>query len=128
MGILTPEERERVEINPLIAICYDYILPITSELMLATHGDSITLITSDGVAICTHDSIELASYIDKRVNEGIGEGINEDYYTLYRVYIEDYLIIRDKGLYGLINLDGSIAIPAKYRHLEFEGIDSISIW
>ena len=35
--MLTAEERKNFEINPIIEFCYDFILPISDDRVLATH-------------------------------------------------------------------------------------------
>lgn len=125
--MLTPEEIKAFEINPVIQFCYDYILPISKDRILATHGLEISLITADGDMICTHESIEVPFYTsfdedtleyDENTNEYIGKTI----------YIEDILVYRENGRYGLMDYNGDIITEAKYVVLKFEDADTIQAY
>lgn len=125
--MLTPEEIKAFEINPVIQFCYDYILPISKDRILATHGLEISLITADGDMICTHESIEVPFYTsfdedtleyDENTNEYIGKTI----------YIEDILVYRENGRYGLMDYNGDIITEAKYVVLKFEDAETIQAY
>lgn len=125
--MLTPEEIKAFKINPVIQFCYDYILPISKDRILATHGLEISLITADGDMICTHESIEVPFYTsfdddtleyDENTNEYIGKTI----------YIEDILVYRENGRYGLMDYNGDIITEAKYVVLKFEDADTIQAY
>lgn len=104
------------DIDPIIQLCYDYILPITSDRLLATHGNSISLIDIAGEIICTYDSIELPSYLEKHI---VDEDTPDEYFDIEKKYIRNYLIIRQEGLYGIINLDGGIIVEPKHDTIKF---------
>lgn len=128
-SMLTDKERAEFEMDPLIKLCFDYIYPITQDRVLATHGGSISLIDKQGIMLATHDSIELGYYDFDPPEEDVS--FDEDGNPLaqksVRTYIDDILIIRDDGLYGLMDLDGEILVEPCYDRLEFAGPDEIIV-
>lgn len=55
--MLTSEESEKLKISDVIYLCYDLLVPISSNRILATHGENISLIDTEGEMICTYDMI-----------------------------------------------------------------------
>lgn len=118
--MLTKQEIAAFDIDPVIRFCYDYILPISEDRVLATHGGQISLITKDGEMLCTYDSIEVPTYhSDKLRVDTNGDYVAED------VFVDDYLLIRENGLWGIIDYDGDIILSPVHNKLGFTGPDSI---
>lgn len=128
--MLTPEEIKAFEINPVIQFCYDYILPISKDRILATHGLEISLITADGDMLCTHESIEVPFYTLFNDDDTLeyDENTHEYIYVGKTVYIEDILIYREDGRYGLMDYNGEVITEAKYAVLKFEDANTIQAY
>ena len=114
--MLTREEIARFEIDPAVRFCFDYILPISDNRVLATLGDEISLITKDGDMICTYDSIEVPTY-DSDTESVYSESENCEVAKVE--YIDDILLILQDGLWGLIDYDGNVIADPIYRLLRF---------
>ena len=114
--MLTREEIARFEIDPAVRFCFDYILPISDNRVLATLGDEISLITKDGDMICTYDSIEVPTY-DSDTELVYSESENCEVAKVE--YIDDILLILQDGLWGLIDYDGNVIADPIYRLLRF---------
>ena len=123
--MLTREERENFDIDIAIQFCYDYIFPITPNRVLATHGDEISLITKDGEMICTYDSIQVPTYNSP---ENVIPGDEGTYQQSLANYVDDYLLILQDGMWGLIDYDGEIVLDPKYKILRFVEQDRIEIF
>ena len=123
--MLTKEQRDNFDIDPVIKFCYDYILPITDDRVLATHGAEISLITKSGDMVCTYDSIQVPTYNDPDNCE-----FNPDYNCdeSGRAYVDDFLLIIQDGMYGLIDYDGNIVIDPKYSVLRFVSQDKMELF
>lgn len=117
--MLTKEEMEAFEIDPVIRFCYDYILPISDNRVLATHGEQISLITKDGEMLCTYDSIEVPTYHSDKLSMVDGDFVAED------IFVDEYLLIKENELWGLINYDGDVIISPVHNKLGFNGPNSI---
>ena len=122
--MLSNEERKNIVIDPIIEFCYDYILPISQDRILATHGGEISLITIDGNMICSYESIEVPEY---NSNDDVTFNEKDNCYEAKRVFIDDLLIYRDNGLYGIIDYDGNIVVEAKYKGLRFNDENALEI-
>lgn len=114
--MLSKDEIKNFQIDPAIKFCYDYILPISQDRVLATHGEEISMITSDGTWICTFDSIQVPTYPD--IENPYWDDKEKSYMT-NDIYIDNFLIIIQDGLYGIIDYDGEIVVPAVYNKIEF---------
>jgi len=113
--MLTREESEKLKISDVIYLCYDLLVPISSNRILATHGENISLIDTEGEMICTYDMImvptkEDTSYILDTEDNG---------FETTALYVDDYLIIMQNGKQGLIDYDGNILIDAIYGEIKF---------
>lgn len=116
--MLTKKEIEKFEMDAAVRFCFDYILPISDNRVLATHGDEISLITKDGEMICTYDSIQVPTYNSSSDFESMDDSVAM---KAKPVEVDDYLIIIQDGLYGLIDYDGEIILDPKYSVLRFVG-------
>lgn len=112
--MLTKEERASIEVDGRICLCYDFIFPISRDRILATHGGSISLISFDGIIICTHDSIYVPTY---PINTTHDE--KDDVDVAEYEYIDDILIFVDDGKKGVIDYDGEVILEAKYSDITF---------
>lgn len=113
--MLTREEIEKFDIDPAIRFCFDYILPISDDRVLATLGQEISLITKSGDMICTYDSIQIPMYYSSEFEQD-SESLA---YVSKDLPVDDYLIIIDNNLYGLIDYDGNIVLEPEYSILRF---------
>ena len=122
--MLTPKEISEFEIDPVIKFCYDFILPISDDRVLATHGAEISLITKAGDLICTYDSIEVPFYDDRE-----DTFYSEDSKSLVsrKKYIEDMLLFKDGEFWGLLDYDGEILADAHYTSIKFVGENEIVV-
>lgn len=113
--MISKEERERLRdtIDPRIQLCYDYILIISEDRMLATYGGNISLVTFDAELIFTADSIYIPEYPSGTKIDS--DGNLEATYD----FIDDYLIYVDNGKKGLIDYDGGIILQANYTNITF---------
>ena len=112
--MLSREERESLDIDSKIYLCYDYIFAISKDRVLATHGASISLIKLSGEIICTHDSIYAPTYPSStHFNED--EQVEEAEYS----FLDDILIFVDDGKKGMMNYDGKIILEAIYSDITF---------
>lgn len=109
------------DIDPMIRFCYDFVLHISENRILATHGGVISLLDNTGYMICTYDSIELAmyefpeeTYIDE---DGIEVGITK--------YVENRLLILEDDSWGIMDFDGNVLLEPSYKKISF--IDSVNI-
>ena len=121
--MISKEESEKLEISGVIYLCYDLLVPISSDRILATHGNNISLINTNGEMLCTYDmitvpTIEDSSYIIDDINNG---------FETNALYIDEYLIIIHCGKYGLIDYDGNIVIEALYSNIKFNNEGSIEV-
>lgn len=125
--LLTDEERKNFEIDPMIKFCFDYILPITKDRLLATHGGSISLADKQGNLIVTFDSIELIHYdVDPPDAEItiLSNGEIQAPRSLVE-YVDDLLKIKQDGLWGLIDMDGNVLLEPMYNELIFTGPNTV---
>lgn len=125
--LLTDEERKNFEIDPMIKFCFDYILPITKDRLLATHGGSISLADKQGNLIVTFDSIELIHYDVDPPDAEITILPNGEIQAPRSLieYVDDLLKIRQDGLWGLIDMDGNILLEPMYNELIFTGPNTV---
>ena len=128
--MLTIDEIRKFSIDPMIKLCFDYILPISKDRVLATHGREISLIDTDGNMIVTYDSIELASF-DKvpDTSETFIKNLDGSIEACESEveYIDDILIFLDDGLYGLMDYDGNIIVEAEYKSIKFISENEIEV-
>jgi hypothetical protein len=111
LSMLTKEEMENINIDGRIYLCYDLLVPISKDRVLATHGDNISLIDINGNMIATYDLIIVPEYLD--TNYMIDD--NTAAYTT----IDDYLTVYHGGKVGVIDYDGKIVVPIEYSSIEF---------
>ena len=121
--MISKEESEKLEISGVIYLCYDLLVPISSDRILATHGDNISLINTSGEMLCTYDMIIVPTIEDSSL---IVDDINNGFET-NALYIDEYLIIIHCGKYGLIDYDGNIVIEALYSNIKFNNEGSIEV-
>lgn len=121
--MLTKEEREKISIDAVIELCYDYIFAISKDRILATHGSSISLITIDGEMICTYDSIYAPTYPTDTIYYDEEDGCDK----YIEEFIDDLLVFNDKGKFGLMDYDGDIILDAEYSAITFNSEGSVAI-
>lgn len=122
-GVLTREEREKLKIDAVIELCYDYIFAISEDRILATHGSNISLITIDGEMICTYDSIYAPTYPTDTIYYDEEEGC--DRYV--EEFIDDLLVFVENGKHGIMDYDGDIIVEAKYSDITFSSEGTVEI-
>ena len=110
--MLTKEEIENLEIDARIYLCYDLLIPISKDRVLATHGDNISLIDINGNMIVTYDLIVIPEYID--------QDYMLDENTAAMTKVDNYLIVYENGKVGLINYDGDVLLPVEYSSILFK--------
>lgn len=138
--MLQKEERQKVEIPPVIFLCYQYIFPLTENRLLGQDGTQIVLIDIDGYEICKYDTIQVPIYnqIDKNAKYEINS--EEDFDQQLKLfssddykpdcsieYIDDYLLVSNSGKFGVIDYDGKVLIPLEYSKIEFNKSDDGNI-
>lgn len=121
---------KEIPVDPMIKLCFDYVLPISNDRVLATHGDEISLITSDGELIVTYDSIELACYDIENPEWDVHKDYNGNLVApeSIQAYVDGVLIIIEDGKYGLINYDGDIILEPQYNHIGFISQTEFEVW
>lgn len=119
--MLTAEERKNFEINPIIEFCYDFILPISEDRVLATHGDNISLITASGDMLCTYDAIFVPMY-DSPTNIHYSEIEKVD--VCDGTPVDGILIYISDEKFGLLDYDGNELTGPEYRVIQFYGQNS----
>lgn len=130
--MLTPQEIKDYDIDSKVKFCFDYILPISKDRVLATHGGQISLITKTGEMICTYDSIEVPTYdlfsetgSIREHSDECDEPVEPDVAT--EEYVDEYLIILSNGYLGLIDYDGVVILEPEYSILKFNGSESLEV-
>lgn len=109
--MLTKEEMQKVNIDGRIYLCYDLLVPIAKDRILATHGESISLIDIEGSMIATYDLIIIPEYIDSDYM------IDEN--TALMTTVDKFLIVYKDGRAGAIDYDGTIVLPVEYSDVCF---------
>lgn len=104
------------DVSPLISLCYDLLVKIADDRILATHGSKISLITLDGIMICTYDLIMIPTMEDTDYIFNEIDNVEES----TAKNIEDYLLIISNGKCGLIDYDGNLVIEPIYRDITFD--------
>lgn len=138
--MLQKEERQKVDIPPIIFLCYQYIFPLSDKRVLGSNGTQIVLIDIDGYELCKYDAIQVPIYnqVDKNAKYNIQQ--EEDFENQLKLfsskdyepdcdieYIDEYLLVCDNGKYGVIDYDGNILIPIEYNKIEFSKSDDDNI-
>lgn len=121
--MISKEERDKLEIDGRIYICYDYLFAISKDRILATHGGSISLITLQGEIICTYDSIYAPQYITGTHHD---EEDNIDVADFD--YVDDLLIFVDNNKKGIIDYDGEVVLEANYSDITFRTINEAELF
>lgn len=121
--MLSKEEREKLDIDGRIYICYDYLFAISKDRVLATHGGNISLITLNGDIICTHDSIYAPQY-PKDTHYDDAEGL----YVADYAYLDDMLVFVDNGRKGIMDYNGDIILDANYRDITFNTLSEAELF
>lgn len=119
--MLTREERENLKVDSIIYLCYDYILAISEDRILATHGQEISLISIDGDIICTFDSIYVPEY-----PKGVTTGLEGEPIAIME-YVDDILVYVDNGYMGILDYNGMPITGAIYRDITFKSNDEIEL-
>lgn len=117
--MISKQEMDELEIDNKLYICYDMLVPISKERILATHGKSISLIDIDGNMIVTYDLIMIPEYPDYDYM------IDENTATYSPV--EDFLLAYQDGKVGVIDYDGNIVVQIEYRSIEFTSKNEIGV-
>lgn len=112
--MISKEEREKLEIDGRIYICYDYLFAIEKDRILATHGSSVSLITDTAELLCTFDNI----IVPTKPGDVHYDAEHLEYYS-DEDFIQDYLIYMQNGKFGLLDYDGTVVIEAQYSSIEF---------
>ena len=120
--MLSKEEIKAFTMDEMIYLCYDYIFPISHNRVLATYGQTISLIDKEGTIICTYESIEVATY---RKGESYDE--ENDMWVEVREYVEDKLVYLDNGLYGILDYNGNRITEPVYREINFVTENTIEV-
>ena len=102
------------KLDPILYLCYDYILIISDNRVLATHGGSISLISFDANMLFTSDVIYVPQY-----PVGISQYDDESAPEADMEYLDDMPIYVKDGKEGVIDYDGNILIEAQYSSIEF---------
>lgn len=138
--MLQKGERQKVDIPPIIFLCYQYIFPLSDKRVLGSNGTQIVLIDIDGYELCKYDTIQVPIYnqVDKNAKYDIQQ--EEDFDNQLKLfsskdyepdcdieYIDEYLLVCDNGKYGVIDYDGNILIPIEYNKIEFSKSDDDNI-
>lgn len=123
--MLKPFERKKYEdkLDARLYICYDYILIISKDRVLATHGGSISLITFNADILFTSDLIYVPQYPIDTIDEGNGEAESAVY-----EYVDDLLIYVQDDKEGVIDYNGNIIVEAKYKNIQFIGESQMEIF
>lgn len=121
--MLSREESERVQISEVIYLCYDLLVSISENRILATHGNNISLIDTNGEMICTYDMIIVPTMED---NSFIFE-TDDHVFETQALYVDDYLIVIHAGKQGLIDYDGNVIIDTIYSEIKFNTNGSIEV-
>lgn len=138
--MLYKEERDKVEIPPIIYLCYSFVLPIRQDRLVAQDGNYFVLIDIDGHEICRYDSIHVPRYTiedpdfeykafsiedlnkAKQAQQNSDESVdseNDQYNERKYPFVEDYLIVRRDNKLGVIDYDGNVLLEPEYRQIEF---------
>ncbi len=112
----------RDKLDPRLFLCYDYILVISENRILATHGGNISLITFNGNILFTADSIYVPEY-PKNTEYDNSEQVEKAIYD----YVDELLIYVMDGKEGLIDYDGNIIVNANYKQIQFLSNDNVEI-
>ncbi len=120
--MLSREERDKLVIDSTIYLCYDYLFAIANNRILATHGDKISLITTDGEMLCTYDSIYVPTYPSKEYYDE-----SEDRWIYDEEFMDDILVFIDDGKLGVLDYDGDIVLEAKYRDITFNTAQELEL-
>ena len=138
--MLQKEERQKVDIPPIIFLCYQYIFPLSDKRVLGSNGTQIVLIDIDGYELCKYDTIQVPIYnqVDKNAKYDIQQ--EEDFENQLKLfsskdyepncdieYIDEYLLVCDNCKYSVIDYDGNILIPVEYNKIEFSKSDDDNI-
>ena len=115
--MLSKEEMQEINIDGRIYLCYDLLVPIRKDRILATHENNISLIDSDGNMISTYDLIIIPEFIDTDYM------IDEDTATMSTV--DNYLIVYTGDKAGVIDYEGNIVLPIEYSSIKFSSQTNI---
>lgn len=138
--MLQKEERQKVEIPPIIFLCYQYIFPLTEKRLIGQNGTQLVLIDIDGYELCKYDTIQVPIYnqVDKNAKYEINSKeefdsqlkmfSSDDYKPDCNIeYIDDYLLVSNSGKFGVIDYNGKVLIPLEYNKIEFSKSDDGNI-
>lgn len=133
------EERQNFEIPPVVLLCYQNIVPIREDRMLATAGPNMVILDKEGTEVFQYKIIRLAEYQDgQEIPEHIINQIQQkiewdsfvdklnrgEFQSNGREFVDNLLIISDGKKFGLVDYDGNILLDTKYNQLQFQhGID-----
>ena len=113
--MLSKEARLSLELDDRLYLCYDYLFAITEHKVLATHGSNMSLITTDGVMLCTYDMIYVPMYYtNEHYDKDSGMDIADS------EYVDAYLVFIKDGKKGVMDYDANIIIEPIYRDIIFD--------
>lgn len=138
-NMLQREERQNFEIPPVVLLCYQNVVPIREDRMLATAGPNMVILDKKGTEVFQYKIIRLAEYQDgQEIPEHIINQIRQkiewdsfvdklnkgEFQSKDREFVDNLLIISDGKKFGLVDYDGNILLDTKYNQLQFQhGID-----
>lgn len=117
--MVSKEELASIDIDGMIYLCYDLLVPISKDRIIATHGENISLIDIKGEMICTYDMIIVPKYPEYELLNEYGEVPYLD--------VEDYLIVHKDGKVGLIDYAGELVIDIEYSNIQFIGEGKVEV-
>lgn len=106
------------ELDSNLYMCYDLLVQISVDRVLATHGEGVSLISASGEMIVTYDLICIPEYIDE-------EYMIDDMTAEYSM-ARDLLLAYENNRVGVIDYDGDIVVPIEYSSIVFDSPNSIS--
>lgn len=117
--MLTKDEIEKTELNPLLDVVFDYMIPISKDRILAANNSGMYLMTDNGDIVCFYDMIAIPQYVDL-------DQMKSDYEAEV-IDVDTYLLAYSGNKVGIIDYNGEIIYPIEFRDIRFTSPNDIEV-